>query len=92
MLEKFKVLGYLMSLKIYFFNSNLEFFPENLGAVSEEQGELLHQDIKELGRIFQGRWNVNMMSDYCWTLHHKIPETSHKRKLRRQEKNTVQGH
>jgi hypothetical protein len=31
-------------------------------------------------RIYEGRWNVNMMGDYCWTLYCEIPETSHKRK------------
>jgi hypothetical protein len=51
MLEKFKVLGCLMSLKIHFLNSHLEFFPENLGALSEEQGERFHQDIKEMKEI-----------------------------------------
>jgi hypothetical protein len=69
-----------MSLKIYFLNSHLDFFPENLGAVSEEQGERFHKDIKEIERKYQGRWNVNMMGDYCWTLHREIPEISHKRK------------
>jgi hypothetical protein len=29
---------------------------------------------------YQGRWNVNMMGDYCWTLHREIPETPRKRK------------
>jgi hypothetical protein len=48
--------------------------------VNEEQGEHFHQDIKEIERIYQGRWNVNMLGDYCWTLHREIPETSHKRK------------
>jgi hypothetical protein len=46
MLEKFKVLGCLMSLKIRFLNLHLDFSPENLGSVSEEQGERFHQDIK----------------------------------------------
>jgi hypothetical protein len=63
MLEKFKVLGCLMSLKIHFLNTHLDFFPENLGAVSEEQGEHFHQDIKKMERRYQGRWNVNMMGD-----------------------------
>jgi hypothetical protein len=48
--------------------------------VSEEQGERLHLDIKEMERRYQGWWNVNMMGDCCWTLHREIPETSHKRK------------
>jgi hypothetical protein len=41
-LEKFEDLGCLMSLKnylfIYFLNLYLDFFPEDLGAVSQEQG------------------------------------------------------
>jgi hypothetical protein len=58
----------------------LDFFPENLGALSEEQGERFHQDIKKMERRYQGRWNVNMMGDYSWMLHHEILETSRKRK------------
>jgi hypothetical protein len=56
------------------------FSPENLGAVSGERGERLHQDTKEMERRHQGQWNANMMGDCCWTLHREIPETSHKRK------------
>jgi hypothetical protein len=66
-------------LKNSFFEIALGFFPENLGAVSEEQEERFHQDIKEMERRYQGRWNVNMMGDYCWTLHRDILDTSHKR-------------
>jgi hypothetical protein len=69
-----------MSLKIHFLNSHLDFFSENLDAGGEEQGELFHQAIKQMERRYQGRWNVNMMGDCCWTLHRGIPETSHKRK------------
>jgi hypothetical protein len=29
---------------------------------------------------YQGRWNVNILGDYCRTLRREIPETSHKRK------------
>jgi hypothetical protein len=32
-----------MSLKIHFFVSYLDFFPENLGEVSDEHGERFHQ-------------------------------------------------
>jgi hypothetical protein len=70
----------LMSLKFHLLNMDLEFFPENLGAVCEEQGKRFHQDIKEMERRYQGRWNVNMMGD-CWKLHHEITETLHKNKI-----------
>jgi hypothetical protein len=63
-----------------FFEFALAFLSENLGAVSEKQGERFNQDIKEMERRYQGWRNVYMMGDCCWTLHREIPETSHKRK------------
>ncbi|GFW13598.1 uncharacterized protein TNCV_1210641 [Trichonephila clavipes] len=68
LLQNYKILGCNMSVKVHFLHSHLDYFPENLGAVSEEQGERFHQDIKEMERRYQGRWNVNMMVDYCWML------------------------
>jgi hypothetical protein len=75
-------LGCLMSLKIHFFKIRTwMFFPKILVQwVSEEQGERFHQDINEMGRRYQCRWNVNIMGDCCWTLQREIPGTSHKRK------------
>jgi hypothetical protein len=75
MLEKFIALGCAMSL-----NAHLDYFPENLGTVSEEHGERFHQDINEMETRYNGRWNVNMMGDYCWLLH------SDDHKLRTKEK------
>jgi hypothetical protein len=65
-----------MSLKVHFLNSHLDCFPENLGAVSDEQGERFHQVIKEMETRYQGRWNVNMMGDYCWLLHRGDPQAT----------------
>jgi hypothetical protein len=48
MLEKFIALGCAMSLKVHFLNAHLDYFPENLRDVSEEQGGRFHQDIKEM--------------------------------------------
>ena len=36
-----------MSLKFHLMNSNVEYFSENLGDYSEEQGERFNQDIKK---------------------------------------------
>lgn len=68
MLEKLRLLGCNMSIKIHFLHAHIEFFPENLGAVSEEHGERFHQDIKDMEKRYQGKWNKNMMADYCWML------------------------
>jgi len=68
MLDKFKLLGCKMSLKIHFLASHLDYFPPNLGAVCEEQVERFHQDLKDIALRYQGRWDVNMMTDYCWLI------------------------
>ncbi|CAN2388754.1 hypothetical protein PRIEUP_LOCUS16700 [Pristimantis euphronides] len=67
-MKAFQALGCLMSLKVHFLHSHLDYFPENLGAVNEEQGERFHQDIKEMERRYQGKWRITMMADYCWML------------------------
>ena len=55
------------------------FFPVNLGAVSDEHGERFHQDIKIMEHRYQGRFEPNMVGDYCWFLQLETT-TSHKRK------------
>jgi len=43
-----------MSLKIHFLESHLDFFPENLGEVSDEHCERFHQDIMVMEKRYQG--------------------------------------
>ena len=43
LLTSYKAMGYNMSLNIPFLESHLEFFPENLGEVSDEHGERFHK-------------------------------------------------
>ncbi|MBZ5797372.1 hypothetical protein K8353_45890, partial [Burkholderia contaminans] len=57
-----------MNLKLHFLDAHIEEFPENLGDYSEEQGERFHEDIKEMEETYRGRWDINMMTDYCWNL------------------------
>ena len=44
--DSFQKLKCSMSLKLYFMDSYVEYFPENLRDYSEEQSERFHQDIK----------------------------------------------
>jgi len=53
---------------VHFLHSHLADFPENLSAVSDEQGERIHQDLKIMEVRYQGRWYVHMMADYCWSI------------------------
>jgi hypothetical protein len=45
LLMAYKPMGCNMSIKVHFLDSHLDFFPENLGAVSDEHGEIFHYDI-----------------------------------------------
>ena len=40
-----------MSVKVHFFHSYVNYFPENLEAMIEEQGKSFHQDIKTIEKI-----------------------------------------
>ena len=42
-----RTLGANMNIKLHYLHSHLDRFPENLGSISDEQGERFHQDIKE---------------------------------------------
>jgi len=69
-----------MLLKIHLLDSHLDFFPDNLGAVSDEHGERFHQDISALGKRYQGQRNARMLSDYCWKMKRDVPDAKHRRK------------
>ena len=72
-----------MSYKLHFLYSHLDFFPENLGAVSDEQGERFHQDIQEMEHRYQGYLNSKMMADFCWCLKRDNVDATHDRKSRK---------
>ena len=81
MLQNFQALGTKMSIKPHYLFSLLDYFSENLGDVSEEQGERFDQEIRTIEERYQGRWDSHMMADYCWTLIRDCTEQSHSRKL-----------
>ena len=69
-----------MSLKIHCLDSHLDFFPGNLGAVSDEHGERFHQHISAMEKKYQGQRGARMLSDYCWTIKMDVPDAKHRRK------------
>jgi hypothetical protein len=80
LLSAYKTMGCNMSLKVHFLHSHLDFFPENLGAVSDEHGERFHQDIAKFERRFSGKWNASMLAEYCWFLGRETSTSGYKRK------------
>ncbi|KAJ8723247.1 hypothetical protein PYW08_003159 [Mythimna loreyi] len=79
MLAAYEAQGCKMSLKVHFLHSHIDYFPENLGAYSEEQGERFHQDVRDIERRYQGRWDVTMLADYCWLLKRETENKNRKR-------------
>ena len=82
MLKAYEQLGARISLKMHFLHSHLDFFPPNLGEVSDEQGERFHQDISVIEGRYQGRFDANMMGDFCWDLQRESKGSSYKRKTK----------
>ena len=79
-LTNFQTLGAKMSIKLHLLFSHLGRFPDNLGGVSEEQGERFHQAIKTMETRYQGRWDRHMMSDCCWSFMRDSNQDNYKRK------------
>jgi len=72
LLTLYKAMGCNMSLKIHFLESHLDFFPENLGEVSDEHGERFYQDILAMEKGYQSKWTSSVLVDYCWTLTREV--------------------
>ncbi|KAJ8666489.1 hypothetical protein QAD02_008151 [Eretmocerus hayati] len=68
MLNNFRKMKVNMSLKIHMQDCHLDFFPENLGAVSNEYCERFHQDISVLKSRYNSYRGINMLADYCWSV------------------------
>lgn len=64
LLQSYQNIRCRISLKIHFQHSHLEFFPDNLGVVSVEQGLCFHEDVRTIETSYQGRWDLAMMADF----------------------------
>ena len=72
-----------MSLKLHFLYSHLNFFYENMGALSNEYDERFHQDISQMGKKDNGKWSPNILADSCLSLIRATPTGEYKRKKKK---------
>ena len=79
MLTAFRKLGCNMSVKMHYLFSNLDRFPEDVGSMSDEQGEGFYQNMKEIKTKYQGHWDDAMMADYYWNQNRDLHATKHSR-------------
>ena len=84
LMSHFQTLGCNMSIKLHFLYNHLDYFPANLGDLSEEQGERFHQDLRTMEERYQGYWNAHMMADYCWSIqNNSLTSTSARKSYKR---------
>ena len=72
LLQSYQDMGCNMSLKIHFLDSHLDFFPDSLGAVSEDHGNVST-------KTFLPWKSARMLADYCWTMKRDVPDAKHRR-------------
>lgn len=53
-----------MSLKIHFLHSHLDFFPDNLGDLSDEHEERFHLEMKVMERRYTGNKNKKRSQNF----------------------------
>ena len=56
-----------MSVKVHFAVDHIEDFAPNCGAYSDEQGERVHQLIKQVQKNFKGKNPLSMLSEFHWS-------------------------
>ena len=78
LLESYRSLGARMSIKMHFLSSHLDYFPDNCGDYSEEQGDRFHQELRQMEERYRGYWDISMLADYCWCLKRDFPNSTHK--------------
>ena len=79
-LTSYKAMGSNMSLKIHFLETHLDFFPENLGDVSDVHGERFHPDVMAMEKRYQSEWTSSKVADYWRTLKMAVPDAKYRRK------------
>jgi hypothetical protein len=68
LVQSYKRMVCHMLLEVNFLDSHLGFFPENIGAVSDEHGKRFHQEISTMADRYQGQWSPSMLADYSGQL------------------------
>jgi len=79
LLNAYQGMGCNMLSKNHFSLSHLNFFPPNLGAVSDGHGERFHQDISAMEKRFAGKPSRNMLADCFWNLSEEMSIANYRR-------------
>jgi len=61
--QPYRSTGCHKSFKVRILDSHFDFFPGNLGAVSDKHGQRFHQDVSTVEKRRQGKWSPSMLAD-----------------------------
>ena len=61
-----------------------------MGEISDEHGELFHQELKEMENWYQGRITKNKLADYCWFFLRES-DTMYKLQYKRRDQSAFTG-
>lgn len=85
-------LGRIISLKLHFLHSHLDFFPDNRGVVNDENRDRFCQDITTLEKRYQSKWPTPTLAEYCWALTRDNPEQLYKQQAKKHRSGQLTAH
>jgi hypothetical protein len=62
----------IMSLNIHFLQSHVDFFPPNLGAVSDRYEGRFYQAISTMEKRYSGKRSQKVLYDCCWNFTEQV--------------------
>ena len=81
MIATFNTLGCRRSPKLHYSHSHLDFFSQNMAAISDEHGERFNQEIKTMEKRYAGKCTTTMIGDYILTLARSV-NAAHRKNIR----------
>lgn len=80
MATSYQKLGINITIKLHSLICHLDQFKDNCGKFSDEQGERVHQTLKQLENDYKGKNMANGLGLYCFRLIREKDPDDHKRK------------
>jgi hypothetical protein len=66
---------------VHFLDYQLDFFPENIEAMSDKHEKRFRQAISAVEKLYEGKWSPSILAGYCRTLGGDGPQAKYSRKL-----------
>ena len=75
LVQSYKAVGCNVSLEGHFLVCHLDFFPADIGTVSDELVERLHHNISTMRKQYQAMVSPIVLADYYWTFRRDVSQS-----------------